>query len=479
MARLDAALVELQEPEAPAAPVRGDDGWVFPSKDTLALARQALEDFEPLHYSAESGWWRYEAGWWRQIFAEEVKRDVLLWLSRQRIRSTDENGFPGTRPMPSEPRDRDRVVDVLQSLCLLSKVPTQGWLTRMAAPEFLLCLDDGLFDPETGSVFQHTPDYWTTSALGFSSRQALEAPAPERWLVFLRESWGDREISLLQEWFGYCLTPDTSYQKFLFLVGKPGSGKGTIINVLLALVGRRNTISTGMSFFGAPHKPKDFGEKLLVVVPDARDIKYGEALSEILSLTGGDDVFVNPKNLQGFSVTPRCKVMLASNQLPSLQDASDALIRRCIPIQREPGQGHVEDHTLIDKLLPELPGIFRWAIEGLRRLRARGRFDMSQISTELRSELREATNPIAAFLAEAVVLDPAGTVRKMSLFRAWEKWAKENGIKLLYNSNKFSRAVRSTLSVEVARSGAGGAVAVYQGIRWRDIELEKAEWGEG
>lgn len=477
MARLEAA---ENAPDLPhREPQRDGDHWVFPSQETRAFAEAWLADHPPVGYHPESGWWRWAEGCWSQVFTEEIERDVLLWLPKQRIIKGGEMDMPVQRPLSSEPEVFERVVKTLKRLRLLTEHQAQGWLTMTNKPGFLLCLGDCLFDPLTGARYEHTPEYWTTSKLGFSADEAVNAPLPERWLSFLAEAWGQNEILTMQEWFGYCLTPDTSQQKFMFLVGIPGSGKGTILNVLLALVGRKNALSVQMDFFGSQFKPADFAEKLLVCVPDARDVKYGNALSEVLSITGGDDIYINPKMKSAFSAKPRCKVIIGSNDLPSLQDSSDALSRRCLVIRRDPGPEHKEDPGLLNKLLEELPGIFRWALEGLARLRKRGFFDTSLLDQELRKEMREAANPIAAFLEETVILDPSSSVRKVALFDAWQKWAKENSVRLVYNSNKFSRGVRGTLKIEIERKGAGGCIHLYKGIRWRDIEREREELANG
>ena len=62
-------------------------------------------------------------------------------------------------------------------------------------------------------------------------------------MTFLASLWpSDGEsISTLQEWFGYCLLPDTRQQKIALLVGPKRSGKGTVARILKKLVGQANT----------------------------------------------------------------------------------------------------------------------------------------------------------------------------------------------------------------------------------------------
>jgi putative DNA primase/helicase len=69
-----------------------------------------------------------------------------------------------------------------------------------------------------------TPQFFTVNALEFDPDPA--APLPSTWYEFLHQLFdGDTEsLDLLQEWFGYCLTGDTSQQKMLLVVGPKRSG---------------------------------------------------------------------------------------------------------------------------------------------------------------------------------------------------------------------------------------------------------------
>lgn len=72
---------------------------------------------------------------------------------------------------------------------------------------------------ETEHSTPATPRFFTTAALGYDFDD--NAPKPEAWLSFLRDLWGDnpQSIAALREWFGYCLTQDTSQQKIVMLIG--------------------------------------------------------------------------------------------------------------------------------------------------------------------------------------------------------------------------------------------------------------------
>lgn len=104
---------------------------------------------------------------------------------------------------------------------------------------------NGLLDLEApADLIPHSPNWCSTVCFPFAFDPLATCPTWEKFLSEVLEDDDDR-VALVQEFFGYCLSSDTSLQKALILVGKPRSGKGTIQRVLGALVGPDN--STGFS----------------------------------------------------------------------------------------------------------------------------------------------------------------------------------------------------------------------------------------
>jgi hypothetical protein len=72
-----------------------------------------------------------------------------------------------------------------------------------------------------------------------------------RWLRFLEEVLeGDKDrISLLQEWFGYCLTHDTSLHAFMVLEGSGANGKSVVCEILTKMLGVDNVSNVPLEVF--------------------------------------------------------------------------------------------------------------------------------------------------------------------------------------------------------------------------------------
>ena len=87
-------------------------------------------------------------------------------------------------------------------------------------------------DLASGRLLRPTPVFFALNASDVAFDP--QAAPPRRWVGFLSELFGNDQQALetLQEWFGYCLSTDTSQQKIMPMVGPPRSGKGTIAHMV-------------------------------------------------------------------------------------------------------------------------------------------------------------------------------------------------------------------------------------------------------
>ena len=135
-------------------------------------------------------------------------------------------------------------------------------------------------------------------------------------------------VELLQEWTGYLISGNTSHQKILFMVGPKRAGKGTVLKVLTGLLGRENVESLALGKIGS-----DFGLAALLgktagFFPDARltgGSDQGPIVETLLSISGEDALPVNRKHRDVITARIPARLVLCSNEIPRLQDASGAL----------------------------------------------------------------------------------------------------------------------------------------------------------
>jgi putative DNA primase/helicase len=323
-----------------------------------------------------------------------------------------------------------------------------------------------------GGVVHHVPH---TPAF-FSGRKALPfafdpaAPRPGSWLEFLDQLWphDPESVACLQEWMGLILTDDTTRQKMLLLVGPPRSGKGTVARVCRALVGEENVAGPTLASLGNEFALQALVEKPLAIIPDARMPRFadhGGLAEKLLAVSGEDTLTVNRKFLPQISVKLPTRLMMLTNELPDVDDSSGALASRFIVLRLTRSWLGKEDTGLFGKLEGELPGIMLWAIEGLRRLRERGRFEQPASARETVEDLTNLTSPVSQFVKECCVLAPDGSVPASDLFRRWQSWcsATGNGCGTTQVFGKKLKAACPGVRLEQRRA-QGQVGRVYNGI---------------
>jgi putative DNA primase/helicase len=137
-----------------------------------------------------------------------------------------------------------------------------------------------------------------------------------------------------------------------------------------------------------------------------------------------------------------------------MADISGALMRRLMPLHRRGTTHRNPDPGLKDRLTrDELGGVLRWALEGLRRLLERGKFDEKQIDVKLMRNMLRSTNPTAPFVLDNLRLpDTAeeGAMMRTSiqeLFWAWRSFCQETSTRIVSNREGFVIDLMTTVAL--------------------------------
>jgi putative DNA primase/helicase len=131
-----------------------------------------------------------------------------------------------------------------------------------------------------------------------------------------------------------------------------------------------------------------------------------------------------------------------TNELPRFTDSSGALASRFVVLMLHKSFYHRENPALTDELCEELPSIFNWSLEGLQKLRARGRFQQPQTSTDVIGELEDLASPVAAFVRDRCRVGLDLTVEVGALYAAYRRWCEDNG-RHAVNKAVFGRDLRA------------------------------------
>lgn len=295
----------------------------------------------------------------------------------------------------------------------------------------LIVCKNGILDPSTHQLYEHSDNLLTFNALPFDYDPAADIPI--RWLQFLAEVFDNDDESMgeLQKMFGYLITLDTSLQKIFAIIGPRRSGKGTIARVLRALIGAKNTCSPSFNRIGGEFGLESLIGKQVAIFPDVRIGKRTDkaiVAERLLSVSGEDSLDIGRKHISDWHGKLHSRFLVIGNEAPIFGDASGALPSRYVVFRTPISFYGRENKELTDQLLDELPGILNWSLEGLQSLHVDGRINTPAAAKELVDEMDSLGSPVKAFIVDACTVGAELMVAKDSLWVAYRKWHEDNGV---------------------------------------------------
>ncbi len=463
----DVPLVELgsRDPES--------GKLVLSPRRTLPTARAFVDEFHThrdgrtlLHYAGLFLAWRDNR--YAEVEDETLRQQLQPWLHEALRYVTDRR--TGDMTLVDFESNPTTVNAALESIRTYTHVPATltppAWLSPRPfdARDMLPCRSLNLHLP-TGRQMLPTPALFAVNALDFDYDPGASTPA--HWLRFLDQLWGDdrEQIELLQEWFGYCLTGDTSQQKMLLLVGPRRSGKGTIARVLTRLIGSGNVCGPTTSSLAGPFGLQPLLGKSLAIVSDARfsGPDMAVVVERLLCISGEDTLTIDRKFLGSVTLKLPTRFVFLTNELPRLTDASGALAGRFLVLRLAQSFYGREDPQLTERLLTELPGILNWAIAGWQRLRQRGRFVQPGSVADAVRDMEDLASPVLAFVRECCFTGPGQRVWVDDLYAAWKQWCEQEGRTTVTTKQTFGRDLAAAVPGLVCRRGTGNT-RFYEGV---------------
>ncbi len=302
-------------------------------------------------------------------------------------------------------------------------------------------LQNGILDLTTFKRYRHDPRYLSTVQLPFEYTSAVPTPVFEKYLDDI--TCGDDEMKLiLQELLGYCLCNSTAAEKAFFLVGGGCNGKSVFAKIIQMIVGENNYSTTSLSALNGT-----FGLASLMNtnVNIAAENNNGKINSEIFkAIVSGDVVEVNRKYKDALSCQLHTKLVLLFNELPDSSDLTYGFFRKVIviPFRKTISKEEI-DVELIGKLTNELPGIFYWAVEGLKRLREnKYLFSHCKACDEALEQYKQSLNPVASFFEESFITGQFGSIRKSEIYLTYVQYCNDNSYEVL-QCQKFWKCLKS------------------------------------
>jgi putative DNA primase/helicase len=424
------------------------------------------------HY--RGSFWIFSRGTFKPI-ADELIRGYI-WLTLEESDRVVEIESGKTKRIAVRPKQSqvNSILSAMKAVCAIDDTKDAPFWLPGAPPDLaalsprdFISVANGLLHVPTNRLYPHTPTYFNLYASDI--RYDPGVPRPTQWHKFLDEIFAtDIEAkNTLQDWFGYNLTPDTSLQKIMLIVGPRRGGKGTIGRILRLILGSDSVAALTLASLGETFGLQHLIGRPACIVPDARFSKRMDPAiiaERLLSISGEDAIPINRKFLGMWNGSLPTRFTIFTNELPAIADVSGALLERFVLIKLTKTFAGHEDPTLFDRLSQEASGILNWAIVGYQRLREQGRFRQPVSSIETAAAIRQIGSPISDFLDERCEVRVGISIEKGRLFNAWENWCLKHRMQA-GSIQTFGRDLRAILpELGECRPAGGSRARLYTGV---------------
>jgi P4 family phage/plasmid primase-like protien len=288
-------------------------------------------------------------------------------------------------------------------------------------------------DPKSGKLRRrkHNPKSMLFACTQVTYDPAADSPRWDRALqeIFAEADDPDDLIRHLYEVFGYIMQPYKNIPSWFMFHGKGANGKTLVIEVLAAILGDDGCLPRRLESFegrDTAHSSTALHGKLLVYDDD---IKVGTVLPDdaLKKLSEAKSFEANPKFKASYNFQSHASPVMLTNTYPYLTDVSHGMLRRAqvIPFERQFGADE-QDIFLKQKIIDtELAGILNKSLEGLRRLRKRGNFDMPLDCTLALEDWIENANHIVTWTRTELLTLESGHCDLQVMYQHYRSWTLE------------------------------------------------------
>jgi len=319
-------------------------------------------------------------------------------------------------------------------------------------------------DNETGKITRkkHNPDSCLTYCLDTKYRKKADCPRFKRALMEIFSYQADKEdvIRHLMEVIGYTIQAKKNIATWVLFFGKGSNGKTVILQVISALLGE-SALEKSIDEFNTGrnnHALASLPGKLAVI---DEDVTANATLPDgmIKKISENKNLTANPKGASEFRFRNSAIPLLAANNWPNTKDLSEGLRRRALifPFMRE-FSPEESDIGLTDYIVEnELAGVLNLALEGLQRLRERGRFELPKSCTSAKDQWFLSNSQIHQFLEDCFVKHANKRLPFSVVWGAYNVWCHDNGIRM----NMAKHRLKNVLSDIGAKLGYSPSKRLY------------------
>jgi P4 family phage/plasmid primase-like protien len=337
--------------------------------------------------------------------------------------------------------------------------------------------NNGVLDVTDMTLYVEQRDDYIPARIGYDYDEHAEAPM---WVAFLRSlmrpplEYEDREnykeewsksAQVVEEFLGYCLVRSHAFEKMLFLIGKPGTGKSVLNKVFSRLLPKGWITTVAMDALDEPNS------RMLMAMSSVNiSAEVGRRSRDVddvlLKVVSGEDVEVKLLYQNRMNVVLPTRLIFHGNLPPDTTDATGAIERRMLILRTtdlKPDRVNMYEN----RLLEEAPGILTRLVRAYARLLERGEFEPPEYSLEVARGLSMDSNAAMRWMNECAVrvTDLKEGALSSDLYDHFRLWCDRNGERLMSSMVWGKHMTSIGCPSRLKRTGAAQAIMRYRNIK--------------
>jgi putative DNA primase/helicase len=427
--------------------------WILgPYNDTWNAERLVEKFGENIRYNPSRGWYIWNGKLWEfdelnkvRTMANDAIESLYRYEPAMKSKFVDNkklyDSFVAWLAKARNTSRKDNMIREAESWQNIRTLPK-----HFDTGKCLVNLQNGTMDMSTMTFYSHRKDDLITKIMPVD----YDPKARTRlWDEFLDKIFQGNQniINFLQRAVGYSFSALTNEQCIFILYGTGKNGKSTFLDTIKRLMAdytRNAPVATFMRKDWGSSSDYElarlFGARLVTTGEPDKGDRFAESL--IKQITGGESINASHKYKDPFEYYPEFKLWIGTNYKPEIVGTDLGIWRRIMLVPFDVVIPPEErDVNFGEKLLAELPGIFNWVMEGFTQWQRRGLDPPSEVlaATE---DYREEMDIFQNFLNDCTIVKPGAVIKFKDLYKVYQEWARENGIKNPMNSNTIGRRLK-------------------------------------
>ena len=276
------------------------------------------------------------------------------------------------------------------------------------------------------------------------------APEPKMFLKYMHELYTPEQITIIQQFLGYCLIPTNALGLMLHIYGKAESGKSRLAFIINKILGEKNAIIDKISRLGERFGGANVEGRLMYIDEDVSEtaLTNTQIVKTLVTMADGLSADFEAKNKQKNEFIPYARFLTFGNFIiQSLYDHTQGFYRRIIVLECKPAPKDREKIVNLDRVIYEKEGesILKWCIEGLNELiKNEWKLPLTTELIKYSNELKYENDSVKQFIEEdehIIRNKPTAKIHTVDLYKGYEAYCNDNGLKAV-TIQTFTKNVR-------------------------------------